>query len=76
MRRPSSWLILSTTLLTASPAAWAHPALFGGGLLGNLMRLLAQPDHLLLAGIGLAAGIVMHIMPKRKLRGNEDDENQ
>ena len=76
MRRPSR-LILSTTLLTASPAAWAHPALFDGGLLGNLMHLLTQPDHLLfLVGIGVVAGIVTYITPKRNPRGNEDDENQ
>ncbi|HBH34880.1 MAG TPA: hypothetical protein DDW45_00210 [Gammaproteobacteria bacterium] len=77
MRRPSSRLILSTTVLTAVPAAWAHPALFDGGLLANLMHLLTQVDHLLvIAGIGLAAGIVMHIMNKSNLRSSDDDENQ
>ena len=78
MRRTlSSNITLFTTLLTAAPVAWAHPALFDGGLLGNLIHLLTQPDHLLLlAGIGVAAGIVIFITPKRNLRGNEDDENQ
>ena len=78
MRRTlSSNITLFTTLLTAAPVAWAHPALFDGGLLANLMHLLTQPDHLLLlAGIGVAAGIVIYITPKRNLRGREDDENQ
>ena len=77
MRRSLSRIILPITLLAAAPAAWAHPALFDGGLLGNLVHLLTQPDHLLLlAGICVATGIVMYITPKRNLRGNEDDENQ
>ncbi len=77
MRRSSSRIFLSIALLTAATAAWAHPALFDGGLLANLTHLLTQQDHLLLlAGIGVAAGIVMYITPKRNLRGNEDDENQ
>ncbi len=76
MRSSSSRLILSTTLLTITPAAWAHPALFDGGMLANLMHLLTQADHLLLlAGIGLAAGIIMYIRNKSNLRGS-DDENQ
>ena len=76
MRSSSSRLILSTTLLTTTPAAWAHPALFDGGLLGSLIHLLTQPDHLLLlAGIGLAAGIIIHITHKSNPGGSEDDEN-
>ncbi len=76
MRSSSPRLILSTILLTAPPAAWAHPALLDGGLLANLMHLLTQSDHLLLlAGIGLAAGIIMYIRNKSNLRGS-DDENQ
>ena len=76
MRPSSSRLILFTTLLSAAPVAWAHPALFDGGLLANLMHLLTQPDHLLLlAGIALAAGIVISIRSKSNLR-ERDDENQ
>lgn len=75
MRRSSSRLILFTTLLVAAPAAWAHPALFDGGLLGNLIHLLTQPDHLLLlAGIGVAAGIVISTRSKSNLK-ERDDEN-
>ena len=74
MRSSSSRLILSTILLTTTPAAWAHPALFDGGLLTNLTHLLTQPDHLLLlAGIGLAAGIIIYIRNKSNLRGSDDD---
>ena len=70
-------LILSTVLLTTTPAAWAHSALFDGGLLANLMHLLTQADHLLLlAGVGLAAGIVIHITHKSNPGGSEDDESQ
>jgi len=76
MRRPSIKLILSTILLTAAPAAWAHPALFDGGLLANLMHLLTQPDHLLLlAGIGVAAAIFIAIRNRSSLRGgNHEDQ--
>ncbi len=76
MQHTLSRVILFTVLLTAAPAAWAHAALFDGGLLANLAHLLTQPDHLLLlAGIGLAAGIIMYIRNKSNLRGS-DDENQ
>ena len=77
MRRTlSSNITLSTILLTAAPAAWAHPALFDGGLLANLMHLLTQPDHLLfLAGIGVAAGIVIYIRNRSNLRSGNDDNH-
>ena len=74
MRHPSSRLILSTSLLTAAPAAWAHPALFDGDLLANLMHLLTQSGHLLLlAGIGAAAGIVIYFRSRSNLKGKSDD---
>ncbi|MBG7602273.1 MAG: HupE/UreJ family protein [Gammaproteobacteria bacterium] len=76
LRHGLARLILSTTLLTAAPAAWAHPALFDGGLLANLTHLFSQPDHLLLlAGIGVAAGIAMYIRNKSSLRGGDDDNH-
>ena len=47
-----------TSLLVMSPVVWAHPAIFEGDPLANLLHLLTEPDHLLiLAGIGLVAGI-------------------
>jgi hydrogenase/urease accessory protein HupE len=49
-------------LLATAPAAWAHPGLLDGNALANLIHLLTEPDHLLiLAGIGLTAGILWHI---------------
>ena len=55
-------LIAIASLLAVTPAAWAHPAVFNGSSLANLVHLLTEPDHLLiLAGIGLAAGILWRI---------------
>ena len=57
-----SRVIQTACLLAASPAALAHPALFDGSPVANLIHLLTQPDHLLMmAGIGLAAGILRHL---------------
>jgi len=76
MQSTLSRVILSTVLLTAAPAAWAHAAFFNGDLLANLAHLLTQADHLLLlAGIGVAAGIAAYIRNKSSLRGGDDDHN-
>jgi len=65
MQFQSSRLITSAGLLTAAPAAWAHPSLFEGGPVASLLHLLTQPDHLLiLAGLGLVVGVVWHIRRK------------
>lgn len=48
--------------------AWAHPAVHDGSPLSNLIHLLTQPDHLLiLAGIGVAAGILWRWWVKKRL---------
>lgn len=65
MRKQPSKPTLAASLLVLSPAAWAHPALFDGGMLASLAHLLTQPDHLLLlAGISLAAGIAWSLAKK------------
>ena len=62
MRHQSSKFAAVASLLTAAPASWAHPGLFDGSVVANLAHLLTEPDHLLiLAGAGLAAGILWHI---------------
>ncbi len=54
--------ILAACLLAATSTAWAHPAIYEGSALSNLIHLLTEPDHLLmLAGIGLVAGILWRI---------------
>ena len=53
----------AAALLAAAPLAWAHPAVFDGSALANLVHLLTEPDHLLiLAGAGLSVGVLWHLM--------------
>jgi hydrogenase/urease accessory protein HupE len=62
MRSQISKLAATASLLAVAPATWAHPGLLDGNALASLMHLLTEPDHLLiLAGIGLTAGILWHI---------------
>ena len=62
MRHQASKFATAASLLTAASASWAHPGLFDGSVVASLAHLLTQPDHLLiLAGAGLAAGIMWHI---------------
>ncbi len=66
MQRHLPGLVPVAALVAASPAAWAHPALFEGGPMASLLHLLTQPDHLLavVAGIGLAAVVVRYLRRK------------
>ena len=51
------------SLLATAPVAWAHPGLFDGSALANLVHLLTEPDHLLiLAGVGLSGGVLWRLM--------------
>lgn len=62
MRYHSSKFIAAASLLAVAPVTWAHPGLFDGSVVANLAHLLTEPDHLLImAGAGLAAGILWHI---------------
>jgi len=55
-------------LLAAAPTAWAHPANHDGSPLSNLIHLLTQPDHLLiLAGVGVTAGVLWRWWVKKRL---------
>ncbi len=62
MRNKPLKSIQAACLLAVTSTAWAHPAVYEGSALSNLVHLLTEPDHLLiLAGIGLAAGILWRI---------------
>ena len=60
---------LAATLLTATPATWAHAALHDGGLLASLAHLLTQSDHLaMLAAAAAAVAIIRHVANSERPR--------
>lgn len=59
--------VLAATLLTATPATWAHAALLEGGLLANLAHLLTQSDHVALLAAA-AVAIVWGITTSKRSR--------
>lgn len=59
------WPRLYRDSLGRAQSHGAPLTVFEGGPIASLLHLLTQPDHLLiLAGAGLAIGIVLHIRRK------------
>ena len=76
MQSTLSRVILSIVLLTAAVLKRIIAAFFNGDPLDHIAGISTQADHLLLlAGIGVAAGIAAYIRNKSSLRGGDDDHN-